>query len=119
MVEEKEHWYRMEDRAYSVSSGWGDDTYYTDYRVELRKFEVIRHTSKGVWLRVGFFSGERWVNASARKRFACSTIEEALASFVARKDKQARIYENRAQIARLMKDQAIRRYGSPALKVPA
>ncbi len=109
MSAEKEYWYRMEDRSYSVANEWGEHDYsYSE--VQLIKFEVIRHTPKGVWIKQIFTT--RWVSKDAHKRFACDTIEGALVSFIARKNKQAAIYESKAKLAREMKEQAIRKYGN-------
>jgi len=95
-----EVWYRYEDVAYSHLSldVNGGESYYSTLRVELREFEVARHTPKGVWLRVGW--DERWVARSARKRFACPTVEEARESFRARKLRQMKIHEARTDRAR-------------------
>lgn len=61
---------------------------YTDRQVvlHLREFLLISRTPQGVWLDVDF--GKRFVLLSARKRFACETREEALASYKARKRRQ-------------------------------
>ena len=69
--------------------------------VELRSFPVIRTTPCGVWIQHptkytwddndNMKKGERFINLQARKKFACATIEEAQASFLARKERQALI----------------------------
>lgn len=41
----------------------------------------------------------RFVRDDSRKRYACRTLEEAHISFIARKQKQASIYQNRAEQA--------------------
>jgi hypothetical protein len=100
-----ERWYRIDDRLYSVANEWGEHDYsYQD--VHLTEFPVVRHTPRGVWVDTGF-GYLRWVSHGARKRFACPTIEAALESFVARKDKQAAIYDARANWAREAKAKAL------------
>jgi hypothetical protein len=62
-------------------------------------FPVLTHTPKGVWLGL-LGGGRRWVRNDARRRFACPTIELARESFIARKKRQAGIYDARASYAR-------------------
>jgi hypothetical protein len=57
--------------------------------IGLRDFQIVRTTPKGAWINYG--GTERFVKLDARKRFACPTKEEALQSFIARKEKQKRI----------------------------
>jgi hypothetical protein len=101
MSEPVEYWYRYENRT--VSTGWDSDyEVSTGSRVEvsLWKFRVLKHTPKGVWLqRYVVYGDKRFVLRDARKRFACPTIEEALASFIARKDRQIRIHTARLREA--------------------
>lgn len=85
-----EKWFRFEDRRYSTVDEFDNHCgSYVD--VILMEFVVDRHTPKGVWLRT-FMGSRRFVLSSARKRFACPTIEEAAESFRARKAAQLRIY---------------------------
>jgi hypothetical protein len=93
-------WYRYEDVQYAAPldeferpDGIGQLT------VELRKFEVISHTPKGLWLRV-FNGDKRFVLIGARKKFACPTLALAKESFIARKMRQASIYLARANQAK-------------------
>ena len=94
-----EHWYRFVDVMYAAYDPWGDND---DYRpgtleVELRKYRVLSHTRKGVW--IAGPRGDRFVLAGARKRFACPTIEDARVSFIARKERQRGIYRARMERA--------------------
>jgi len=99
-----EVWYRYEDVAYAVLSNGQDDRWHSRLEVELRTYPVLRRTPKGVWLDIdpcdpfGRFDEptRRFVLTNARRRFACPTLEEAKASFIARKRAQIRIYEARA-----------------------
>ena len=96
---DKEYRYRYEDkrRAAPVNEfeqpiGEGS------LEIVLYRWEAIKHTPKGVWLEL--WGHKRFVLNKSHRRFACSTIDEARASFVARKNRQASIYEARAMTAR-------------------
>lgn len=106
-----EIWHRIEDRTYS-SIPDEYDRWYPITKVEHRKFEVLKHTSKGVWLREHPMVMPKFVLRDARKRFACPTIEEALESFIARKTKQASIYRNRMVKAEWCIAEATRKFSS-------
>lgn len=58
-----------------------------------RKFEVLKETPKGVWIKD--WDRKRFVLRGARKRYACPTREEAYQSFYARKARQVRILKAR------------------------
>ncbi len=105
MSGEREVWYRYEDARYAAPVDEFDRPIGSgELKVHLRQYEVIRHTPKGVWLR-GARSGPwdfrdgRFVLKDARKRFACPTIDEAKQSFIARKQRQARIHRARVNQA--------------------
>lgn len=74
---------------------------YTENKVLVlvMKFNVIKHTPKGVWIEE-HFEKKRFVLKDAKKKFACETEEEALKSFRARKQRQIKILKNRLRIAR-------------------
>lgn len=85
----EEFWYRVQETHYAAPldeydrpCGEGSTI------VRLYKYRVISHTPKGVWVWEGVCSGKRFVRTEARKRFACPTVEEAIASFQARKARQ-------------------------------
>lgn len=93
-------WFRYEDVQYAApvdefdrACGEGQ------LRVELRKFEVLRHTPKGVWLRL-YDGHTRFVLVDARKKFACPSLALAKESFIARKKCQVRIYAARVSRAK-------------------
>jgi hypothetical protein len=67
--------------------------------VTLRRFRVMKHTPKGVWLDLTW-GKRRFVLNDSRKRFAHPSKEEARDSFLARKGRQVRILEARLEIAR-------------------
>lgn len=85
-------WFRYSDSL--VHSGGfddrGDPLPGSEVRIYLSTYRVIRETPKGVWLQD---FKPRFVLRGARKRFACPTQEEALASFIARKERQADIHQ--------------------------
>jgi hypothetical protein len=76
-----------------------DGYFHSEVRVELQKFRVLKLTPKGAWVKGGCYN-RRFVLRGARKRLCCPTIKEAKESFIARKKKQASIYEHRARRAR-------------------
>ena len=107
-----EFWYRYEDKLYaSAVDEFGDSLGEPHLCVELLKFVVHHHTPKGVWLErhwggdydprdVGFWrSRQRFVLNDAYKKYAHPTLEEAKISFIARKNKQIRIYNKRIEHA--------------------
>jgi hypothetical protein len=99
-----EIWYRFEDVAYATLSNAELETWGSKLEIELLRFRVVRHTPKGVWITpelggLDGFTPQRFVLRDARKRFACPTIDEAMASFVARKRAQIRIYTARLRRA--------------------
>lgn len=92
-----EQWYRYVDVVYSGGvSEHGDAIPGGPHtlKVHLRKFDVAKITPKGVRLDNG-----RFVLSSARRRFACPTIDEARQSFIARKKAQIRIYSDKLACA--------------------
>ena len=98
-------WFRYDDVSYAPPvDEYGDCYGPSTLKVELTEFVVVKVTPKGVKLahKMGDFAlGEdRFVAHHWRKRFAAPTKEAARESFVARKDRQARIYEARAATAR-------------------
>ena len=114
-------WYRIEDWATAPGvDEYGDPIPGSgDVDMLLRKYPVIRETPQGAWLQIGWtlvgfeqshVPERRWCSRYARKRFACPTVEEALESFVARKKRQASIYEARAKFAYRAIKEAQRRY---------
>ncbi len=60
-------------------------------RIELRlgEYEVLNRTPKGAW--IGGLGYRRFVLLTARKQYACETVELAAESFRARKRRQIKI----------------------------
>jgi hypothetical protein len=96
-----EVWYRYEDVAYSAlpDPETGESRGLGSVAVHLREYKVVRRTAKSAWLDLGF-GDLRVMRLTARRRFACATKQEALASFVARKKRQISIHVARADRAR-------------------
>jgi hypothetical protein len=107
---DREVWYRYED--YLESSGCVDVT--GEYisgpptlRIREVTIPVIRYTPKGVWLGWAW-SERRLVCHDWRKRYACKTQQEALKSFICRKERQISIHESRAKLAHIAKNKAMK-----------
>lgn len=106
---EKDFGWRFEDRTYSVADEYGDHSYsYT--QIEFAAYVIHHRTPKGMWL---LYTGnglnmrfsdrmmpDRFVNLHANKKWAVDSVQGAIDSFVARKERQARIHEARAKKAR-------------------
>lgn len=104
-----EYWYRFEDVRYAPPADeYGEYRGRGELKVYLRKYVVIKHTPKGVWLErwethtgkprtVDEFNApeKRFVRKDTNKRFACPTELEARESFLARKSKLIRIMKAR------------------------
>lgn len=60
-------------------------------------YKVVRETAKGVWIDV--YGKERFVLSGAIKRYAYPTKDEALHSFIKRKERQMKILQ--AQLERI------------------
>lgn len=86
--------YRYTDSLVSAGVDEFDNSLGPGYiTVYLNKYNVIKTTPKGVW--ISYACDKKFILLSARKKFACATIEEARQSFIARKTKQASIYAKR------------------------
>jgi hypothetical protein len=96
-----EVWYRYVD--YLVSSGsfdeWGESVGPSETRIRLEKYEVLKHTPKGVWIRSNY-GDKKFILREARKRYACPTEAEAKISFIARKQRQIGIHSARIRHAK-------------------
>lgn len=77
---EKEVWYRYD--YISLNDGRVD--------LWLRTFPVVRRTPKGVWVKPEY-EPKKFILTNAHKRYACPTKDEALESFIKRKEKQLRL----------------------------
>jgi hypothetical protein len=88
--------YRYEDTEHAAPfNEFGESRGRGTVRVTLSTYRVVSTTPKGAWIRLDGWGEKRFVLATARRRFACSTVEEAYESFVARKRRQISIYRAR------------------------
>jgi hypothetical protein len=98
-----EVWHRFEDFCTAPPlNEWDEPCGDPGVQLRHRTFEVVKTTKHGVWLReiIPPFDGEtRFVLSGARKRFACPTEEEALASFRSRKHCQIAILQANIRLA--------------------
>ena len=86
-----EKWFRVEEISYASALDEYDNPIGTS-RLELRvrQFDVKKVTPKGVWLDLGW-GDARFVRTNARKQYACPTLELAMESFKARKQRQIKL----------------------------
>jgi hypothetical protein len=87
-----EFYYRYEDVQYAAPLDEFDNPQGPGrLAVELREYQVVKRTPKGVWL--SLYGDRRFVLNSATRRFACPTKAEAQESFLARKKRQISIHQ--------------------------
>lgn len=91
--------YRFQEGRYSNGVDEWDNPYpgYT-LRVRLIEYPIIKRTPKGAWIKP-FMEPRKFVLLTARKKFACATVEEALESFKARKNIYISILLSRVHMA--------------------
>jgi hypothetical protein len=92
-------YYRLEDKRFAGIVNEDGDPGPSSLRVVTYEFTLVRRTPKGAWIRP-VYGEPRFVRDAAKKRFACPSLEEAKASFRARKRRQIRILEARLRDAR-------------------
>ena len=68
-------------------------------RLNYDKYEIVRETRCGVWIKNG--RKEKFVNLNARKKWACETEKEALEQFKHRKLRQIQILNGQLDFARI------------------
>jgi hypothetical protein len=102
--------YRYEAREYSAGTDeFGDPIHkiVPDPKVSLMTFNLHKETPKGYWIGHGFHcpdnlrANARWVSKTGRKRYAYPTKEEALESFIKRKEKQVKILKHQTWSAEI------------------
>lgn len=108
-VEPLGHAFRIIDNAYATCIDPDGDSWGSTYRLEIIAFPVVKRTDKGfrIWRGLlGHGDETRWVSFGWMKQWASLTPAGALAHFIARKRKQASIYEARAANARYLQREA-------------
>lgn len=102
-------WFRYEDRVTGYVDEHSDRFITTGVELVQHKFNVIKVTPKGVWLRVaGSYGGllpPRFVLLAARKRYAAPTVALALQSLRARRLRQIGLLQ--ARMARAQRTVAL------------
>ncbi len=91
-----EYLYRIHDTYSEIGKASGY-TYNAESQTYCYRYKVLWVTDCGAW--IARDGGKRFVLLDAYKKFACETIELAVTSFKARKERQLRIL--RAQINRI------------------
>ena len=88
-----EYLYRYDDQKYSRGLDMFDEPIRGfNTSVVLNKFEITKRTPKGAWVKLyGWDHKEKFVLLTARKQYACETLEEAKQSFRMRKRRQIKI----------------------------
>lgn len=103
--------FRVDDASYSVAIDPDADYYGVSTQLEIVAFPILKRTDNGFRIRLGGWDGApetTWISFAWTKQWASLTPEGALRDFVARRNKQAKIYESRANKARHLAAQAER-----------
>lgn len=89
--------YRVMELTYSAGvDESGDPLPGGPTRTNLHSFPVLKRTPCGAWIE-DHHGRRRFVKLTANKRYATNTVEEAIASFKARKKAEMRIYAARSK----------------------
>ena len=66
---------------------------FPNIKLELRKYDLIKETSKGYWIGYEEVSFKKWIPKISKKRYAYPTKEEALRNFILRTEKRIKILQ--------------------------
>ncbi|UTC30026.1 hypothetical protein STASHLEY_00920 [Brevundimonas phage vB_BpoS-StAshley] len=126
--QEVEYWWRAEDVTYAPSPDEYGERHGPGTRdIQFTRYQVFKHTPKGVWVHnpnylrdlsetQGSYHGKSFVlKAQGGKRLCHPTQEDALVSYIARKERQASILAARLADAQAFKALAEQRLSK---KVP-
>jgi hypothetical protein len=112
-MSEPKYLYRYREQRYAPSCDENGDCYGKgNMRLHLEKFLILKETKCGVWISKGVYfipdkereipkELQKFVNLTCRKKYACSTIEEAKESFISRKKAHIRILNSQLEDAEL------------------
>lgn len=101
--------------GYDVYGEYAPSPYGPMVNLILLTYEVITETPKGFWINTSGYKlsdfpdwepDKRWVSKDGASAYARLTKEEALKSYIARKQKQIKICQSNIRIAQLGKDAA-------------
>lgn len=110
--------YRVNEAVYSTVVDADREEYGTTSHIEIIAWPIVKQTERGFRIRLGGFNENpetTWVTFAHTKQFASLTPEGALRDFIARRKKQASIYEARANTARRYAERAERILGKMGL----
>lgn len=102
-VEADGYAFRVVANRYSVCVDPDRDEYSINSQLEIIAFPIIKRTPTGfrIWRgHNGRCDETRFISRKWNKAWASETAEGALRDFIARKQRQAAIYENKAHVAR-------------------
>jgi len=68
--------------------------------IYIYRFKIIKETEKGFWIDHEL-GDKKWVNKTARKRYAYPTIDEAVVSFRARRERMIVLSRHKIEYAQL------------------
>jgi hypothetical protein len=68
--------------------------YFTDVRIKLTIWDLVRETPKGYWITDEYKIYNKWVPKESKARFAYPTAVEAIISFKKRTEKRLKIAQH-------------------------
>jgi len=71
---------------------------FTDVKLVLREYPIIKETPGGYWIRVIY--SKKWCSNNARKSFAYDTKEKARVNLLKRSEKEVRYNEYKLEVAK-------------------
>lgn len=93
-------YYRIIERRNVSFDPDTEESYYWGTDVDVLKFEMIKKTPKGAWIKTDSWKGRAFVLDGVGKRYAHTTLEAAEESFRRRKARQIKIYEAKIRSAK-------------------
>jgi hypothetical protein len=92
-----EYLYRLRDQLFSNGADEYGESTGSHVQVLLDRFCIMKRTPKGAW--IDAWGEKKFVNLTARKQYACETLDAAKQSYLARKKRQVRILSSRLSSA--------------------
>ena len=99
-------------KLYRVEPTFSGQGYSEDYgyflgvqcKLQMREYDIVSETAKGVWISLYGYITKKWVSNSAKKRFAYPTPKEALEAFKHRNKSYIRILKRKLDWAEMAKN---------------